>query len=153
MDLVDLVPMEAVETNMNPRSKTEWIAQLVKRLACAYGLTDEEGILAAVLERETVQSTDIGHGVALPHAKIDRVERTLVALGIATEGVDFGSAGAEPVYCAFLVVSPKSQPSSHVQALAAITRVVIRTGVVEKMRKASSARSLRRTLREEENQL
>ena len=68
-------------------------------------------------------STGIGHGVALPHARLD-VPQMRLALARYSRGVDFGALDGQPVYIAFGLVSPTSEAGEHVRLRARIARFV-----------------------------
>jgi len=153
MEVSSLLVRGAIDLNMSPASKTEWIEQLVDLLVRAYRVQGRDEILRAVLEREATLSTAIGNGVAVPHAKVDGVPRLLLAFGRAPQGVDFDSPDGKPVYAAFLLVSPKAVASPHVQALAAISRIMIRDGVTDRVLEVGSPRAFIRLLKAEEAEL
>jgi PTS system nitrogen regulatory IIA component len=97
---------------------------LADRVA-ATGLAGDAGALyRALLEREQLGSTGIGHGVAIPHCKLHGLEQCILAVGIARPPVDFGAADGEPVSLFFLVLSPDHNPAEHLQVLARISRWV-----------------------------
>lgn len=153
MEVSHLLIRAAIDLDMSPATKEEWIEHLVTRLAEAYALPDRDGVLRAVLEREAVQSTAIGNGIALPHAKTDAVPRLLLACGRAPGGVDFDAPDGMPVRFAFLLVSPRTVASAHVQALASISRIMIRDGVLEQVMDVRTPRGLIRLLKSEEEAL
>jgi PTS system nitrogen regulatory IIA component len=97
---------------------------LADRVA-ASGLVGDAGALyRALLEREQLGSTAIGHGVAIPHCKLHGLAQGIVAVGVARLPVDFGAADGEPVSLFFLVLSPDDQPAEHLQTLSRISRWV-----------------------------
>lgn len=74
-------------------------------------------IVSSLMKREEIGSTGIGNGVAIPHARVDRVEELVLALGRSQAGVSFDSIDGEPVYMIFLIVSPGDDSELHLQAL------------------------------------
>jgi nitrogen PTS system EIIA component len=85
---------------------------------------DGDGLYHALLEREQLGSTGIGHGVAIPHCKLKGLDHGIVALGLARPGVDFGAPDGKPVSVFFLVLSPDEHPAEHLQTLARVSRWV-----------------------------
>ena len=77
---------------------------------------------AKLVEREQQGSTAIGNGVAIPHCKLPRLDRAVVAVGVAPGGVAIDTLDHQPVRLFFLVVSPESSPAAHLQSLAAIAK-------------------------------
>jgi len=109
------------------------LLELAAGLAGAGVVDDPSDLFARLLEREELGSTAIGHGIAIPHCKLDGLERVAVAVGLAPGGVDFGAADGQPVRVFFLVASPTRSPGEHLQSLAAISRWVKGGGRVERL--------------------
>ncbi len=85
---------------------------------------DADKLYRLLLEREKLGTTALGHGVAVPHCKIDGLDDVVVAVGLLRRGIDFEATDGEPVRLLFLVISPNAAPAAHLQALAAISRWV-----------------------------
>jgi PTS system fructose-specific IIA component/PTS system nitrogen regulatory IIA component len=100
------------------------IAELVGSLVTAGAIqaSDQEGIVSAILKREELGSTGIGHGVAVPHTKHPCVERLYATVGVSVGGVDFDSLDGEKVQLFFLLVSPPDQRAEHLKALEYISK-------------------------------
>ena len=79
-------------------------------------------LLQVLLERERLGSTGIGEGIALPHGKVNRLDRLLVSFGRSLEGLSFDSIDDQPAYLFFLLVAPENSAGAHLQALAKISR-------------------------------
>lgn len=77
-----------------------------------------------LLEREELGSTGIGSGVAIPHCKMEKLERTVLAVAVVRQGIDFQAMDNQPVRLFFLLISPHKAPADHLQALANISRWV-----------------------------
>jgi nitrogen PTS system EIIA component len=76
-----------------------------------------------LVERESLASTAIGEGVAIPHGKLPVVGEIVACLGRARAGVDFDSMDGLPTYLFFVLVAPESSTGAHLKALARISRV------------------------------
>lgn len=74
----------------------------------------------AVHRREDLQSTDIGHGVAIAHGKVAHLEKVRIALGFSERGVVFKHGPVEPVRLLFVIASDPLKESQYVTALSAI---------------------------------
>ena len=81
-----------------------------------------EETLRAIVEREQLNSTGIGQGLALPHARIQKMRNFSVLLGIHPEGVDFDSFDKEPVHIFLLIIGPTAENDMYVQILARASR-------------------------------
>ncbi|KUR75977.1 PTS sugar transporter subunit IIA [Novosphingobium sp. FSW06-99] len=104
-------------------SKAQILSVLAQCFASVYGL-DPGHVLDRILEREALGSTGFGRGVAIPHARIDGLTRP-VAVFLRLEGpVEFAAADGMPVDCVFGLLSPDQAGVAHLQALAAISRLM-----------------------------
>jgi mannitol/fructose-specific phosphotransferase system IIA component (Ntr-type) len=98
---------------------------LLEQLVQAGRLRPEDAatIASQVLHRETLASTGIGRGIALPHGKSDLVGELLGVVGRSTTGVAWpGALDDAPVRVVCLLVAPASRPGDYLRALAAIKR-------------------------------
>lgn len=92
-----------------------------ERLAGAGRVADADKLYAALWEREQLGSTGIGEGVAVPHCKVAKLDKVILAIGHVPKGIEYGAVDKKPVRLFFCVVSPDSQPAAHLQCLQAIS--------------------------------
>ena len=109
---------DCIVLNLKSTEKEAIITELVDTLNSKGLLTDRTQVLWDVLDREKSMSTGMQHGIALPHAKTEGVDRIVAALGLKPEGVDFKSLDGEPSRVFLLLVSPSKQAGPHIQVLA-----------------------------------
>ena len=83
-------------------------------------LEDKDRYLEAVIKREKLQSTGIGHSTAIAHGKIPHLAKTIVALGISRDGIVYDDIFQKPVHLVFLLASCPTKPSEYVSALGAL---------------------------------
>jgi mannitol/fructose-specific phosphotransferase system IIA component (Ntr-type) len=120
-----LLAPERVRVPLVAASKQEVLAELVGVLVDSLGVAAErDEILQAVLERETVLSTGIGGGVALPHAKYNGLNGLVMAAGTSREPIEFEALDGQPVRLFFLLLGPDSAAGAHVRALSRVSRIV-----------------------------
>ena len=81
-------------------------------------------VLALLLEREQLQSTGIGDGVAIPHSALEHAEAQAGALLLFPKGIDFDAIDGQPVHIVFGVVGPKRATGEHLRTLARISRLL-----------------------------
>lgn len=96
---------------------------ILKQLLAPFAGATTELVLAALLAREKVLSTGIGHGIAIPHAISSSIREPQVLLGISPEGADYQSMDGEPVHVFFVLLSPPDRASHHTRLLARIARL------------------------------
>ena len=125
MTLLDCISKDLIKVPMTASDKEGVIRELAHLYASFTGLgkDKEDEISAAVLAREAQGSTALGGDIAIPHARIDGLEKTAVVIGISRLAVDFGDEEKKGSKVFFLVLAPVDNPSEHVQVLASIAKV------------------------------
>jgi len=126
MKLSELIDAKAVVSEIGANSKKDAIRELVVALASAGKVQEAEvdSLVAALMAREQLGSTGIGQGLAVPHAKHEKVSELVVAFGRSRAGVEFDSLDGEPAYLFFLLLSNKEASGMHLEALAYITKLL-----------------------------
>ena len=122
MKLTDLINERTATAQVRSQERDEVIRELIDMLI-ADGVADaslRDELVELVLKREQMGSTGFGCGVAVPHVKHDGITRMAAAVGISHDGIDFNALDKQPVYAVFLLISPKSKPEEHLQAMEAI---------------------------------
>lgn len=110
----------------------------------------EEEIIRVLAERESLGSTGIGDGVAIPHGKVRNLRDAVIAFGRSRKGVDFDTMDGKPAYLFFLLLSPEDRPGDHLKILARISRILKNPGFREKLRSAPQGQELQRMILEED---
>ena len=124
MKLSKNIHKKAMLLEMTSSSKSEALVELVELLCSAYKLKEREIILEALIAREEKQSTGIGMGLAVPHAKTPVVDRLYVAFGRSADGIEFDSVDGPKARIFFILVSPRDVSGPHIKALAGISRLI-----------------------------
>jgi len=124
MKLSEFVIHDAILCDLKATEKAGAIREVAGAMQAAgvIGEGDLEGIVRAIMKREELGSTGIGHGVAVPHTKHPSVTRLVAAVAISQQGVAFAALDGEPVHVLFVVISPEDQPGEHLRALERISR-------------------------------
>ena len=118
--------------------KESAIVEMVDLLAENGLLKDKEAVLEAVLTREQTRSTGIGSGIAIPHGKCNGVEELVMAIGIASDPIEYDSIDNKPVNIILMLVSPTDRTGPHIQALARISRLMLDDNFKQQLDNASS---------------
>ncbi len=126
MKIMDFLSKKAILTDIKSAKKEEVIKELVDALISAGEIEKRyrNKLIEALTTRESLGSTAIGQGIAIPHAKSDCVDKLIAAFGISKKGVDFDSLDGEPAYIFFLLVAPQDSAGPHLKALARISRLL-----------------------------
>jgi PTS system nitrogen regulatory IIA component len=150
MQLSELLNEDAISLSLRARDKESCIKELVQLLESSHRVDTRGEILSKVLQRESMMSTGIGNGVAIPHGKTRLLDRLMAACGVAKPGVEFDSMDGEPATLFILLVSPESLRGPHVKALANVSRLLKEESVRESLRASESPAAFLATLREAE---
>jgi len=141
MTLSDFLDFEAIKTALPGGNKRSLLLQLAN-LAGQRLKRDPAPILASLTEREQLGSTGFGHGVAIPHGKVEGLNQIYCLFARLGEPVDYKAIDGRPVDLVFLLLSPPDAGAEHLKALAAISRVTRHGATLEKMRGARSRDAL-----------
>lgn len=138
MDLSDLLGKDAVIAGLKAKSKKQAIQELSGRAAELTGLSERE-IFDTLLQRERLGSTGVGHGIAIPHGKLIRLDKLVGLFAKLSKPVDFDALDDEPVDLVFLLLAPEGAGADHLKALARIARQLRDASVTKGVRAATSA--------------
>lgn len=138
MDLSDLLTPDAILPNLKVGSKKQLLQALAERAAKITGLTERE-IFDSIQQRERLGSTGVGNGIAVPHAKLSRLDKLHGVFARVEKGIDFEALDEAPVDLAFLLLAPEGAGADHLKALSRIARVLRDAGTVEKIRGTTDA--------------
>lgn len=118
MQQVKRIIQEADIIDLDARTKTDAIKELVAVLAKHPQVTDPEDFLRCILDREKVISTGIGIGLAMPHVKIASVTDFVLAIGRSSRGIDFDSLDGHPVHIVAMIGASERQSGEFLKVLA-----------------------------------
>jgi PTS system nitrogen regulatory IIA component len=141
MQLSEFLDFDAIKPSLSAGNKRALLQQLAQFAASRLGVDPGE-VLSSVSERERLGSTGFGHGVAIPHGKIEGLNRIYCLFVRLSEPVDYKSIDGQRVDLVFLLLSPPDAGAEHLKALAAVSRVTRHAPTLEKMRGARSRDAL-----------
>lgn len=150
MHLSELLNDKAVTLSLAARDKESCIKELVQLLEAAHGVNTRGEILSKVLQRESMMSTGIGNGVAIPHGKTRLLDHLVAACGVSPAGIEFDSMDGEPATLFILLVSPESLRGPHVKALANVSRLLKEESVRTSLRQSATPEDFLASLRDAE---
>jgi PTS system nitrogen regulatory IIA component len=147
MLLSDILKPGAVKVLSNLTSKKRMFQDLGEIAASVYGL-DANAAADALQERESLGPTGVGHGVALPHARIGGVDHVAGVFLRLEKPLDFGSVDRQPVDLVFALFAPLDSGVEHLKALALVSRTLRDPGICAKLRANSDPSTLHAVLTE-----
>ncbi len=133
MELSKLLTPAAVRVLGQLTSKKRLFQELGEIAAQAYGLSGAQAI-DGLQERETLGPTGVGHGIALPHARLEDLKGIIAVFVRLERPLDYDSVDRQPVDLVFGLFAPKDSGVDHLKALALVSRTMRDPSVVAKLR-------------------
>jgi len=146
----DLLHEDLVIEDLKATDKKGVIREFAALLSAAGKVRDADELIRVVVERESLGSTGIGDGVAIPHGKLPFIHEMIVAFGRSRQGVDFQSMDGKPVHLFFLLVTPEDSPGDHLRTLARISRILKNSPLRENLKNAADRQMLRSLIYDED---
>lgn len=151
MDIVDLLKPEAVKVVSTVSSKKMLLHAISDLASQAHGL-DAETTLRALQDREALGPTGVGHGVALPHARIAGLEQVRGVFMRLEKPIDFSAVDRQPVDLFFGLLAPEDAGVEHLKALALVSRTMRDSAICAKLRANDEADTLHTIITEAQRQ-
>jgi PTS system nitrogen regulatory IIA component len=150
MKIMDILLKDAVILDIESTGKREVLAELSEGAARAEASLDADRLFQVLLERENLQSTGIGDGVAIPHGKMPGLARLVASFARSKAGIDFQSIDGQPSYLFFLLVVPEHSGGQHLKALARISRFFRDAAFRKALNEAESQEDVFRAIEEQD---
>ncbi len=148
MLISEILDRAAIAPRASAPNKRQVLAVIADIAARSFGL-DAETVLDALLEREQAGSTGVGHGVAVPHARLDGLQRMRGVFLRLEHPVAFDAVDDQPVDLIFALFSPAKAGAEHLRALARVSRVLRQGDLREQLRQARTADAIHILLAQE----
>ncbi|MGB3246128.1 MAG: PTS sugar transporter subunit IIA [Sulfitobacter sp.] len=150
MEFAKLLKPEAVKVLTSATSKKRLMQDIGDLVEHAYGIKADM-VVDALNTRESLGPTGVGHGVALPHARLEGLEQVTGAFVLLDKPIDFSSPDRQPVDVAFALFAPIDAGVEHLKALALVSRTLRDATVCNKLRANPDASTLYTILIEEKS--
>jgi PTS system nitrogen regulatory IIA component len=124
MILKDFLDKDLMLPDLRATGKLEVLQELIAALARKWPDFNTESAFRVLRDRESLGSTGIGEGVAIPHGKLQNLERIVLVVGRSVQGIDFDALDHKPCHIFFLVLAPEQVVGMHLRILASITRLL-----------------------------
>jgi nitrogen PTS system EIIA component len=136
--IVDFLSPNAVVLDLRAANKQSLLHALSEQASASTRLPSET-IFAELNKRESLGSTGMGDGVAIPHATYSGLSQTFGLVARVKPPVDFEAIDGKPVDLVFLLMTPASGEKTHLNALAALSRRLRNRDVTGKLRTSADA--------------
>ena len=153
MNIMDFLDERSVTVDLKSHQNKESVIQELVGLLVKSGSVKEKDahtLVQILLKRESLGSTAIGHGVAIPHGKSDTVKKMIAAFGVSRSGVNFDALDGEPVSIFFLLVAPEDSAGPHLKALARVCRLLQDKHFRESLKASKEEKALIKIIRDED---
>ena len=124
MHISSILEEPFIAINLPASSKEEALNRMIDMLGTSPKVLDLERIRSAILEREKLMSTGVGHGFAIPHGKTDALQDIIAAFAITREPIDFQALDNQPVQLIFMLVGKETHVGTHLKLLSRISRLM-----------------------------
>lgn len=140
MKICEILSKDCIICNASNDSKKRLLESLSQLASSKTGL-DSQVILEALVERERLGTTGVGRGVALPHTRLEGLDKIFCAF-VKTSPVDFESVDGKLVDLVFLLLVPEQAGADHLKALSRLSGLLRDEAIADELRKAPDSASL-----------
>ena len=137
MKISEIMSVNSIVLSLKANNKRLLLQELAKKASEVSGINDRT-IFDTILERENLGSTGFGGGTALPHGRLEELDKVHGIFARLNTPIDFDSIDGKPVDLVFLLISPESSGADHLTALAQISRILKDEATCTKLRAAGS---------------
>ena len=133
MEFSNLLKPEAIRIFSSVSSKKRLLHDIAGIAEACYQ-TDYSQTVEALMERESLGPTGVGGGIALPHARLEQLDKVVGAFVLLESPLEFDAIDKQPVDIVFGLFAPKSAGVEHLKALALVSRTLREQSIVAKLR-------------------
>ncbi|WP_299045010.1 PTS sugar transporter subunit IIA [uncultured Tateyamaria sp.] len=141
MNFGTLLKSEAVKVVTSASSKKRLFHEIGELVQSAYDVNAGQ-VVESLIAREALGPTGVGHGVALPHARLDGISDVMGAFVLLDKPIDFDAVDRQPVDIAFALFAPEEAGVEHLKALALVSRTLRDSAICTKLRANPDASTL-----------
>ncbi len=145
---LDFVCSKCILPDFQAESKENALHLLAEHAAHIHSSIDHSEIFEILRERENLGSTGIGNGLAIPHGKLNGLDRMLIIVARSRKGVPFNAVDNRDVHIIFLLIAPGDAATTYLKVLARVSRLLKRPGVYEAIMEAESAEAIAHIIEE-----
>ena len=143
---------DGIDLGLKFKRKEALFHHFAHTLETAISAVPKESIEKSLWERERTQNTAVGHGLALPHATINELDRTFLTVFTTREPIDYNAADKQKVDVFLVTVGPPSERQIHLELLANVAHLVLETSLLSRLRQSNTAEEAWNAIRESAGQ-
>lgn len=137
-----LLSPSRIMCQMEISDRDDVIMKLLKMLAMERGIGNVQRAFDAILENERMMPSIMAPGLAVPHARLEAVEEIIVAVATSKKGFRYAETLADPIHVVTLILSPKTAPGAHLQALSSLSKIFHEPDAVSKVSSLETAKDV-----------
>jgi len=141
---------DRVISELQGTDKLSVVEELSRVLMKSCQVASYEEIARILLDREKLQSTGIGDGIAIPHGRLKGLKDFVLSFGRSSKGVDFDSSDHKPTHLFFIVVAPENLAANNLGLLSRIVTLLKNTSFRKRLMEARSREELFQRISEED---
>jgi PTS system nitrogen regulatory IIA component len=142
MQLTSFITLDCVVPELKAGSKADALKELTHLLFEQKKLKGSGPALDQVMARETTESTGIGNGIAVPHARVPGLKSLICAVGRVTKGIEFSAVDRRPVHIIFLICYPPTQQTTYLNFVATLAKLLRNDVNLDQMVAATTAEDM-----------
>ena len=150
MKIMTYVTEDRVISDLHGADKLSVLRELSRPLVKACGLASAEELVQVLLERERIESTGIGEGIAIPHGRVKGLREFLVFFARSMKGVDFDSIDQKPAHLFFLILAPDNSATVNLELLSRVVTLLRDHSFRKRLMEARSPKELFQIIAEED---
>ena len=150
MKIMDYLNEEWIIPELQGTDKPSVLKELSSVLVKPCRVTTVDELLQVLLDREKLESTGIGEGIAIPHGRLKKLKKFFISFGRSLKGVDFDSIDRKPSQLFFLVMAPENSAVENLKLLGRIVTLLKEPSFKRRLMEAPSQKELFQALSEED---
>ena len=150
MKLMDYLKEDRIIADLQGPDKLSVLKELSHLLTPSCQEVSAEQLVQILLEREKLESTGIGEGIAIPHGRLKKLNDFVLSFGRSIKGIDFDSIDHKPTHLFFMVLAPENSTINNLKLLSRIVTLLKDTSFKKRLIEASSQNELMRIITEED---
>lgn len=146
VDISDIITPDSIILDLKGCGSKRQVLQELSRHAAALVGSDPQRLLDALMERERLGTTGVGHGIAIPHARLGDLDRLVGIFARLDQAVDFEALDDQPSDLIFLLLAPSAADADSLRALARISRLLRDAALRQRLRQERDRHAVYRML-------
>lgn len=142
MRIADILSLEHIHPKLHASSKKDALEQISSFIANHEPNLCANEIFDGLISRERLGSTALGHGIAIPHARLKTIKKTLAAFIKLEKPIDFDAIDQQPIDLIFTLLVPEESTQEHLEILAKLAEAFSQENFLQALRTCSSKEEL-----------